>query len=465
MYQSSQHSRAWTRVQSLLIGASLSIATAISAEPACAQSRTRPSDPSSFTLSEFIAQVVSRSPRIEAANSLEEAARSRIPASTRPPDPELQLGFMNYTLPNLAPMATIGMPQLQIMQTLPLGGKLRLSGQVTEAQASSARSRTNAVVADLRNVAAGAYYELYAADRQLSITRNSLRLSQDAAATAKSMYELGEGRQTDVLRAQVEVARMVEDTLRISATIQGLTVRMNALRDHDTETAIGRPELPERPTVVPSYRWFDSVAAVQRPVLRAGADDLTAAEAGERLVQRELWPDIQVGVQYGRKGMAWTMPGSDEPMRRTMHMGSLMVGASIPVFARSRQLSMREEANAMLRMARAELKSMQAETHGQVGEAYASLMRSRRLAALYNTSIIPQAEATMESAMTAYKFGSVDFMTLLEAQIAVSRYRQELITLEVEEGKAWAVLEMLTAMTFEAEIPGSSLPSSRSSQK
>ena len=58
--------------------------------------------------------------------------------------------------------------------------------------------------------------------------------------------------------------------------------------------------------------------------------------------------------------------------------------------------------------------------------------------------MIPQAEATVASALAAYRVGSVDFMTLLDDQMAVNRYRQELSTLDAAEGRAWAELEMLT---------------------
>lgn len=124
-------------------------------------------------------------------------------------------------------------------------------------------------------------------------------------------------------------------------------------------------------------------------------------------------------------------------------MGSLMIGATLPIFARSRQLRMREEMAAMKRMAEADLASMRAETRGQVSEAFANLSRARRLAALYRTTVIPQAEATVESSLAAYRVGSVDFMTLLDNRMAVNQYRQELIALQAEEGTAWAELEML----------------------
>ena len=98
----------------------------------------------------------------------------------------------------------------------------------------------------------------------------------------------------------------------------------------------------------------------------------------------------------------------------------------------------------MRQMATADLAAMRAQTRGEVAQAYAALSRARNLAGLYRTTVLPQAEASVESALAAYRVGSVDFMTLLDNRMAVNRYRQDLITLEAEEGKAWADLEMLT---------------------
>jgi len=157
------------------------------------------------------------------------------------------------------------------------------------------------------------------------------------------------------------------------------------------------------------------------------------AEASQQLARREIWPDLQVGVVYGQQGNDF---GTDR-------MGSLMLGASLPVFSRSRQLGMREEAAAMTRMAQAELAAMRAETRGRIGEAYASLERARTLAALYHSTVLPQAEATVASALAAYRVGGVDFMTLLDDRMTVNRYRQQLFALDADQGKAWAELEML----------------------
>jgi outer membrane protein TolC len=385
-------------------------------------------------LGDLFREVEQTNPKIAAVRSLAVAAEARVPGAKRPPDPQIQLGFMNYTLPGLGPMPTVGMTQLQAMQMLPLGGKLRLTGTVASAQSAATAERARDVSWELRSQTAMTFYDLYATDRGLDVARETLRLLQDIEQTAQSMYRVGEGRQTDVLRAQVEIARMVEDTLRMLAMRATMVARLNALLDRDAGVAVGNPMLPRFSDSVPTRRWLDSVASVDRPMIRVGAREVDGANAAERLARKEIWPDLQVGIQYAQRGSEMG----------TERMGSLMFGASVPVFARDRQLRMREEAAAMKRMAVADLAAMRAETRGKIGEAYASLTRARTLAQLYRTTVLPQAEATTASALAAYRVGKVDFMTLLDDRMTVNKYRQELYTLEADEGKAWADLEMLT---------------------
>lgn len=401
-----------------------------------AQGRTPASRADRVLLGDLYSQVQRLNPRAAAARSLTAAARARVPGATRPPDPQLQLGFMNYTIPGLAPMATLGMTQLQLMQMLPLGGKLTLSGRVADAQASALDARAQDVVWDLRTQTAMAFYDLYSTDRGLDVARETLRLLHDIAKTAESMYRVGEGRQADVLRAQVEIARMAEDTLRMQAMRESMLAKLNALLDRGSDDGLGTPALPRFPDSIPPRAQLDSIAFGDRAMVRAGLDEVNAATASERLARKEIIPDLVVGVQYGQR--------RGEMGAGTGRMGSLMLGASVPLFARDRQLKMRQEAAAMRQMAQADLAAMRAETRGKIGEAYAALTRARSLAQLYRTTVLPQAEATVASALAAYRVGSVDFMTLLDDRMTVNKYQQELFALDADQGKAWAELEMLT---------------------
>ena len=394
-------------------------------------------------LGDLYAEVGRSNPKITAAQSLVRAARARVPGATRPPDPQLQLGIMNRSLPGLAPMEPLGMTQLQVMQMLPLGGKLTLAGRVARAQADATSARVEDVVWELRSQTAMAFYDLYAIDRQLGVARETLRLLQAISRTAESMYRVGEGRQADVLRANVEIARMAEDTLRMQATRKTMVARLNALLNRTSDGQVGDVVRPQFPDSIPAQEWLDSVATSTRPMIRAGLEAVRAADASAALAKKEIIPDLQVGVQYARGSSTMVEPGG-LTSTKAENMGSLMIGASIPIFARDRQYQMRNEADAMKAMTLADLDAMRADTRGKIGEAFADLSRARDLARLYRTTVLPQAEATVASAQSSYRVGKVDFMTLLDDQMTVNKYRQELFELEADEGKAWAELEMLT---------------------
>jgi outer membrane protein TolC len=149
-------------------------------------------------LGDLYSEVKHASPRIQAAQATARAAEARVAGARVPPDPQLQLAFMNYSPTNLRPMDPVGMPQLQVMQMIPIAGKLSLAGRVAQTQSDAAWSRAAAAEWEQRTKVARVFYELYATDRQLAIAKETRRLLEDIASIARSMYEVGEGRQADV---------------------------------------------------------------------------------------------------------------------------------------------------------------------------------------------------------------------------------------------------------------------------
>lgn len=404
--------------------------------------------PNALVLGDVYREAAQASPRVSAARALARAAEARVPGSRRPPDPELQLGFMNRRLPGLSPMEPLGMTQLQLMQMIPVAGKLRLAGQAASARAASQAELAREVEWAVRNDVAMAFYELYQTEQTLGVQRQTLSLLESTREIAEAMYRAGDGRQADVLRAHVAIARMAQDTIRMTAMRAGMAARLNALLDRPVETPLASAHLPLFPDAVPSLESLVAEAVDNRGMVRAGLYEVEAADRDAEIARREIWPDLTIGLQYGQSRL--TMPATTDPQgipmpqeRRTERMASLMIGASLPIFARSRQLQMRNEMAAMRRMADAELTAMRAETRGEVARVHADLARARTLAALYRTTILPQAVATVESSLSAYRVGRVDFMTLLDSRMAVNTYREELIAIAASEGKAWAELEML----------------------
>ena len=386
-----------------------------------------------LSLGRMYTAVEAANPRIVAAGALARAADARISPARRPPDPQLQFALENRSLPGFGLSDPLGMNTVQVMQMLPFPGKLRMAGEVASAKADAEHARAADVAWDVRARAAMAFYELYQMDRSLAVAEETLRIVRDLAVTSATMYGVGEARQADVLRAQVEIARMTEDITRMRAERVSAAARLNALLAVDPSTPVGSPLRPAFPDTLPPLDSLVAEAERNRPMVQAAEADVRAADAGVRLAHREIWPDFQLGVEYGQRPMD---DGTDR-------MLSLMLGFNLPIFAGSRQLAMRQEATAMRQMAVADLAAMQADTRGRVAELYATAERARRLGELYQGTILPQAHTTVASALAAYRVGGVDFMTLLDDQMTVNRYRQDLYTLEAQRGQALVELEML----------------------
>ncbi len=394
-----------------------------------------------LTLSELYRLAAERNPRISASRSLAEAAETMEPSAALPPDPMFEIGVMNLSVPGLsADMATSMAPSIRAMQMVPFPGKLRLSGRIAEQTTEIREAGAAEVWWDVRGRVAMAFYELYAVDRELEVMRETLGFLEDFERVARAMYAAGTGRQADVLRAGVEIARMDAEIQRMEAMGEVARANLNTLLDRPGDTPVPEAVYPALPADIPAIDTLRAWADGSRPLLQGGRIEVDQAGTRRDLARREIWPDFAVGVEYGRRSTA------DMGVER---MGSVMVGFSVPVFARSRQLRMRDEAEAMERLARADLTEKHARVDGRIAGLVAELERTRTLVRLFRTEVLPQARTNVESALTSYRSGVVDFMTLVDAQMSVNRYEAELYGLLAEYGVGIAELET----TLGREIP------------
>jgi outer membrane protein TolC len=360
-----------------------------------------------------------------------EAAWERVPQAGALPDPELSLGLMNRTVGSLgSTMDPMTMNQLQLDQLLPWPGKLGFARDRAERLAQA--EQFDAEDAELMLIARvkAVYYEVAYMDRALDIMAHSRDLLRDFAEVSQTMYAVGSGLQQDVLQAQVAVARMTGEITVMEQERVAMAARLNALMGRDATEPIGALELPSVGVELPGMDTLMALAVERRPRLRAARERVQAAEAAYRLARRELYPDLMLGASYGQR------PAFDD-------MASLMIGIRIPLWARSRHLPMRKEMEAMQAMADAEARDLYNETFAALAEFRAQAVRSQNLARLYATAIVPQAQASVDAALAAYRVGRVDYMSLVENQMTVNRYRTESVRLAAAYHKAVAEVEAL----------------------
>lgn len=381
-------------------------------------------------IADAIALARDGSPMLAAARSAAVAAESRVAPAGALPDPVLTLGLMNRQLDGFGVDEAMTMNQVQLSQELPWPGTLGAMRRAAESRALAERHAVTEAEVTLLSTLLERYFALAATDRILAILERNRDLLRDYFAVTRSRYEVGEAPQQDVLRAQVAVAGMTEEIVALGQQRLAGAARLNALLGRAATAPVAALELPGLGPAVAPVDSLMARARVVRPALQAADARRRAAEAAVEAAGRERYPDLMLGVAWNQR------PAHDD-------MASLMLGVRLPVRPGSRQQPRLREMEAMAAEADAAALDLANGTWADLVEARAAVERARALGALYATAILPQANATVEAALSAYRVGEVDYSTLIESQMTVTRYEIALVRITAEYNQATARIDAL----------------------
>jgi outer membrane protein TolC len=419
------------------VRALLTLAAAMAADSGEAMSQPT-AEP--FSLDEAVSLAREANPALRAARLRADVAAERVPQAGALPNPMLGFRLMNR---QIADFGSTAEPMLQnrieFSQRLPWPGKLGFSEERWELLASAgaldAEETELALIARVKAV----YYRLAFMDRALIIMENTRGLLREFLDVSSTLYAVGEGLQQDVLQAQVAVASMTEDITVVEQDRLATAARLNALLGRAATVGIDELGLPPPGEELPSVEALMVLADAQRPGLQAARERARAAEAGYRAARRAIYPDFTVGMAYSQR------PQFNDWL-------SFMVGISLPLWAGKSHLPLRREMAAMQAEEEARAIDIYNETFARIAERRAEAERARKLMALYSTSVLPQARAAVESALSAYRVGKVDFMTLVQNELTVNRFEIEGVRLAAEYQRAVGELQALVASDLEGAL-------------
>jgi len=203
-------------------------------------------------------------------------------------------------------------------------------------------------------------------------------------------------------------------------------------------TSIGQPAEPVLNPFALKYADLENLAIEQRPELRALEASIGKSQKAIQLAERNgKYPDFMVGLQY------WVAPDQD-----TKHMYTPMISLSIPFspWTKGRHDYEVQEALAEKHMAQANLTAMKNMALLEVRENLAKVEAASKSVSIYRDGLLPQADQAFQSTVAAYQAGTVNFMTLLDAQRtirdarmgyykALMEYEQSMADLERAVGK------------------------------
>ena len=363
-----------------------------------------------ITLQQLVAIALERNPAIKSAAERFQAQRARAPQARSLPDPMVSGGWMG----NITPFSVQqGDPSsyrgLTVSQAFPFPGKLSLRGKIADREAEAGRweyeQTERQVVAEVKT----AYYAYFYDSKAIEITQKNKDLLQKLESIAEARYRVGKGIQQDVLRAQVEVARIDQKLIVLEQEEDVARARLNTLLYQDPESPLPLPAPVKATDFHESLEDLYAMAHANDPGLEQDKRRIESNQYTVDLAQKAYKPDFDVAYTYEQR-----------PEMQDMH--GVMVGINIPVFFRAKQREGVIEASHGLNAARRELDDRLTEVNFEIKQQYLAATAARNLMNLYSKAIVPQSSLALESSMSAYEVGKVDFLSMLENFVYVLNY-------------------------------------------
>ena len=401
-------------MKSIFIAALIAVASLSSYGPAGAE-EAMPAE----NISRLIDGAIANNPELKASDARWQMFRSRIAQARTFEDPMLMLKIQNGIFNDPFNFRKDPMTQkvIGISQQLPFWGKRDLKGEVATKEAESYRWQVEERKLELRRMVAEIYYQIYFTDKSLAIVEKNLKILDDFVTLAETKYSVGQGAQQDVFKAQVERSKMLDMQISLEQQRKSLQASLNALLYRPAEATVGAvPDFDLKP-LVQSPEELRNSASENRPMLKSLSALIDKGNAGRRLAEKEYYPDVTVAFEYMQRDRIGEDPGDD--------MYSLGVTFNLPV-QRARRHAMVAESSSEIAMATEELNGLKNSINAGISDLLAQLERRRKLAELYRTGIIPQAEQSLESATIGYRVNKVDFLTLLDSRMTLFTYEREL---------------------------------------
>ena len=365
-----------------------------------------------INLSLLIEKALNQNLQIEVAKYRYESSKARIPQASSLEDPQFEYKYdkinasMNAVMNgNTAPMRTFG-----ISQEISFPTKLILRAQIVVKESQMAyeeyKEKEREIISQIKSL----YAQLAFIYKSIDITEENKSFLEQLAKTATNQYSAGRAKEEDALKAQLEIAKMESELIMLEQKRQVTQAKINVLLNQDANMELGKPELIE----VKEYKFniedLNKATKENRPELKAFRFALERAQKTYSLAKEGYLPDFMVKYErMERNGELKEWAG--------------MVGVSLPIWFWQKQ-------NFNVKEMRKELKAMEAEFKDkenivllEVKDAFSNLEALKKLAILFKTTYVPQAEQLLKSSSSSYETNQVDFLNLLDSERMVLEFK------------------------------------------
>ena len=383
-------------------------------------------------LSELIQVALRENPQLKAAKNEWQAALKVIPQAKSLPDPMLSYAHFGQSIETrLGPQRN----KVSLSQKFPFFGKLSLKSQMAKSAASIFEEQYRGIKAEIVLKVKRAYFSLFWFDRAIKISHEEKGVLQRLAKIALKKYETGEANQQDVLKAQLEISKVLDKILILNQGKRTIAAGLNALLNRRPDSYLGEVEEFEVPELKVELEKLYQWAREMRPEMRKAQYLIEKNEKSLKLAKKNFFPDFKLMFDYIDIGGGTTTHLKDG---RNSWMAS--IGINIPIWRKKLHAS-EAEASIKLKASQDSYQNVENETLSRVNELFFEVKTATEEVNLYKYSLLPQAEQSFKASEVGYLAGKVDFLNLLDSERMILQIRIGYFKAVADLGKSHAQLE------------------------
>lgn len=357
-------------------------------------------------IDDLIQEALQNNPQLQSAGLQAEAAKTQIRQAKAWDAPQVGVEFFQTPIRSFPNPVKDGMEtDYFIQQMVPFPGKISAMSKSAKFNAAMSRQGAMALQKKIIRELKSAYYELYLVQRKIKINAENQDLLRKFTEIARQQYEVGMGGQADILRAQTELSILINEGINLQQEKKSVEAMINALLSRPIDQPLGYVPDPGADFLPIAFEQLKPLALENRPELQAMRSNIDMNRAELALAKREYYPDLMLRLMY--KDMAMT----------SNDFWAAMAGVNIPLafWSGGKYRGKEQEQKINLRKADQDYLTMENMALFEVQDALVRVQTHRNLVQLYQYTVIPQAEQTLQSTTAAYQTGKTEFLMLIDA--------------------------------------------------
>ncbi|MBW2615614.1 MAG: TolC family protein [Deltaproteobacteria bacterium] len=367
-------------------------------------------------LSQLIEEGLTNNKELQSLEAKVESLKEEISFAGSLDDPRLGIGVINLPTDTFSfDQEAMTQKQIFVAQKVPWFGKLSLKEQRQALIAGRQQAILEARHLELARKIATNYYELGFIATSLEINRRLTEMVSQIIKVAETRYASGSGLQHDVLQAQVELSKFLDEKIMLQKKRRILEDRINELLNRESFIRIAPPKNLSDPKIRLDVETLKAISLRKNPWLRVRQFDVDRVAVEIDLAKKDYWPDMDFKVAYGQREEDFM--GRDLP-----DLITASVVVNIPLWQRNRQDKKLEANRKNYKAATKSYESFTKSLPYRIDALATDIHDTQENYRLFSDALMIQAEQWARSSLSAYVVNKVEFNTMINAQMRLLRF-------------------------------------------